>query len=94
MHLAVEHAHDLRHVPVPLDEAAHLAAELVARLLVELVVSLGGRCQERFDLALNVLAILAELQSGNGLSIVLVVHVVAVDLVQYLVDAVCVDGLR
>ena len=77
MKVLIEHPHDLRDVVIPLHKRSDKAAELVAILLAQLIVSLGHREQSVGDLRLDgggLFRIWSEVDFADHLNITFVIQ--------------------
>ena len=96
MKVLIEHPHDLRDVVIPLHKGPDQAAELVAILLAQLVVSFGYRekhigylCLDRCDL----FRIWSEVDFADHLNITFVIQFEFPELLLSLVNQVNIDFL-
>ena len=97
MQVSVKHAHDLGDVGVPLAEATHLATNLIAFIVVQLVITRDRRLQNGRELTLHValrftLAI-GEDYLGSGLNVRLVIEPVTANIGLHLIEEVGVNLL-
>ena len=96
MEILVEHSHNLRNVVIPLHKGPDQAAELVAILLAQLVVSFGYRekhigylCLDRCDL----FRIRGKIDLANRLNIAIIIQLELPKLLLGLVDQIDIDFL-